>query len=280
MSIMDLNSLLKLACQQLNLTVVSALKAGGQKTVHLVQCDGKQQVLKLVEIGSNDPSVLQRARREVELLASTDHTNVVRVESELIELGDPVAGAAWLEEYLDGHDLSAHLGAAWADPEEVRRLGLGVSAGLGALHQQKVVHRDLSANNVRRLSDGTYKVMDPGFAKHTLRSGLTVAGQPGTPGFMTPEHLQSYSGPTPASDVYALGGLMYCAATGNLPIPWLGDDADYIKRLAEGSYVPIADIRNGFPPGLADVIQRALHPHPVRRYRNGDRFREALEASA
>jgi serine/threonine protein kinase len=280
MSTMDLTALLDLSCKQLELTVLSALKAGGQKTVHLVERDGHKQVLKLVEIGSSDPSALQRAHREVELLASTNHVNVVRVVSELIELGDPVEGAAWLEEYLDGDDLSTHLGTPWANPDDVRRLGADVASGLGALHQQKVVHRDLSANNVRRLSDGTYKVMDPGFAKHTLRSGLTVAGQPGTPGFMTPEHLQAYSGPTPASDVYALGALMYCAATGSLPIPWLGDDADYIARLADGRYAPIEAVRSGFPAELAAVIHRALHPHPVRRYRNGDRLREAVESAA
>lgn len=272
-------SLLELACHELQLTVVTELKAGGQKTVHLVESAGQPRVLKLVELGSNDPTVLQRAHREVQLLAGTNHTNVVRVVSPLIELGQPVAGAAWLEEYLDGDDLSAFLGQPW-QTAEIRRMGIHVAAGLGALHKQKVVHRDLSANNVRRLSDGSYKVMDPGFAKHTLRSGLTVGGQPGTPGFMTPEHLQSYSGPTAASDVYALGQLMYFAATGSLPIPWAGDDADYISRLAVGKYKPIESTRSDLPSSLVSVINRALHPHPVRRYRNGNRLMEALTTLA
>ena len=276
---MDHSKLLGLACSELQLTVITELKAGGQKTVHLVERDGQRQVLKLVEVGSTDPTVLQRAHREVELLAGTNHVNVVGVVSGLIELGQPVAGAAWLEEYLDGDDLSAFLGQPWV-ATEIRNMGLQVAAGLGALHQQKVVHRDLSANNVRRLSDGSYKVMDPGFAKHTLRSGLTVGGQPGTPGFMTPEHLQSYSGPTPASDVYALGQLMYFAATGSLPVPWCGDDADYIARLAEGKYRPIETLRSDLPSNLLLIIDRALHIHPARRYRNGDRLHEALETAA
>lgn len=276
---MDLDSLLDVACRKLELTLVAQLKRGGQKRVHLVDRGGQRQVLKLVEIGSADPTVLQRAHREVELLAKTNHPNVVQVVSELFELGDPVVGAAWLEEYLDGQDLSDHLGTPW-ESSEIRRMGIDVAAGLSALHKQKVVHRDLSANNVRRLSNGTYKVMDPGFAKHTLRSGLTVGGQPGTPGFMTPEHLQAYSGPTPASDVYAVGQLMYFAATGRLPVPWLGDDADYIARLADGKFQPIEDSRPDFSPELSKVISRALHHHPVRRYRNGDLLRDALEAAA
>ena len=273
---MHLETLLAIACEKMDLTVIRALKSGGQKTVHLVRHGGSEKVLKLVEVGSTDPTGLKRAHREVELLANTHHENVVKVESALVELGDPVAGAAWLEEYLDGDDLSAYLGPRWS-PSEVLQMGCQVALGLGALHMANVVHRDLSSNNVRRLSNGTYKVMDPGFAKHTLKSGLTVGGQPGTPGFLTPEHLQAYSGPTPASDVYAVGQLMYFAATGSLPIPWLGDYADYVARLSSGRYVPIENIRTDFPEPLVSVIRRTLHPHPVRRFRNGQLLGEALE---
>lgn len=272
-------NLLDAACYRLGLTVLQELKAGGQKTVHLVEYGGHKQVLKLVEISVAEPTALERVRREVQLLADTEHPNVVDVESSLIELGDPVAGAAWLEEYLDGEDLSDSLGSAWS-AEDVLRMGLAVSAGLAALHKQQVVHRDLSANNVRRLSDGTFKIMDPGFAKHALRIGLTVGGQPGTRGFMTPEHLQAYTGPTPASDVFAVGQLMYFAAAGVAPFPYFGDDADYITRLGSGDYIPLVRLHPDFPAKLLDVISNALHSQSARRYRNAARLHEALEAAA
>jgi serine/threonine protein kinase len=84
--------------------------------------------------------------------------------------------------------------------------------------------------------------MDPGFARHTLRSGLTVGGQPGTPGFLSPEHLGSYSGaPTPSSDVFCVGILVFVALTGELPIPYSGDLTDYLVRLAQ---VEVGDYRS------------------------------------
>lgn len=265
------------ACAQFGVVPTRALKAGGQKVVHLVERDGQAAVLKLVQVGLSEPAVLERARREFDLLASLDHPNIVKVESELLLMGEPVEGAAWLEEYLDGDDFIDLLHAPWSW-SEVLELGLAVASGLGALHDRGVVHRDLSGGNVRRLRSGNFKILDPGFARHTLRSGITVGGQPGTPGYMTPEHLQAYSGPTPASDVYAAGTLMYAAATQQLPIPWRGDEADYVRRLHAAVFTPLQNLRPDCPAPLLAVINRALHPQPARRYRNGSRLHDALAA--
>lgn len=266
------------ACARFGVVPARALKAGGQKVVHLVERDGRSSVLKLVQVGLSEPTVLERAKREFGLLASLDHPNIVKVESDLLLLGEPVEGAAWLEEYLEGEDFVDLLQARWGW-DEIVELGLALSSGLGALHDRGVVHRDLSGANVRRLNVGGFKILDPGFARHTLRSGITVGGQPGTPGYMTPEHLQAYTGPTPASDVYAVGTLMYAAATLQLPIPWRGDEADYVTRLQAAAFPPLETLRPDCPAPLLAVIKRALHPHPARRYRNGSRLHEALEAA-
>jgi len=266
------------ACAHFGVVAVRALKAGGQKSVALVDRAGERLVLKLVQVGASEPTALERAQREFDLLAATRHPNIVEVASELALFGSPVDGAAWLEEYLDGADLSDRVGVPWTW-SDVAALGLGIAAGISALHRQGVVHRDLSASNIRVLSNGRYKIMDPGFARHTLRSGITVGGQPGTRGFMTPEHLHAFSGPTPASDVFATGALLYLAATGDVPIPWRGDDRDYAARLSVGATVPISSVRPDTPHELGAVIMRALHPQPARRYRNGEYLRAALEAA-
>lgn len=139
----------------------------------------------------------------------------------------------------------------------------------------------LSANNVRHLTDGNYKVMDFGFARHTLRSGITVAGQPGTPGFASPEHLHPYSGaPTAASDVFCTGILMYAALTGQLPIPWRGDEADYVRRLLAVQIAPVTSIRRDLTPPQAQLVMRCLHRQPARRYLNGNKLAAAIEEMA
>lgn len=273
-----MSELLDKACSQLDVVPVRALVQGGQKQVHVVTgSDGTESVLKLIDLGmAADPAALERARREVDLLKSIDHPNVVAVRSDLQLFGDPPVAVFWLEEFLDGSDLR-YAGLGWTIDHLVT-LGRDVAAGLGALHQQKVVHRDLSPGNVQRLTSGKFVVMDPGFGKHTLRSGLTVGGQPGTRGFMTPEHLQAYSGaPTAASDVFGCCALVYMAATGQAPVPFKGDEYDYLTRLRTVEHIPLCAARPDLPDSLIGVVERGLHPQPARRYRNGAALYRAFE---
>jgi serine/threonine-protein kinase len=268
--------LIEKALAALDVEPVRELRSGGQKTVRLVRRDSEELVMKVISLGSSAPDALRRAQREVELLANLDDARVVRLASGLVQLGDPVEGVAWLEVFLDGEDLCDLIGAPWAWEDVVAMAG-DVGAGLAALHSAKVVHRDLSANNVRRLTTAGYVVMDPGFARHTLRSDLTVGGQPGTAGFLSPEHLQSYSGaPTPASDVFCLGNLMFLALTGQLAIPIRGDIADYLARLSRVETEDLATLRPDLRSERVTFVRRCLHPQPARRPRNGQKFLEEL----
>lgn len=270
-----------MACAKLGVVLVRPLTPGGQKAVYLVQTpDGVLSVLKVVNLtASSDPAAIERARREVELLTRIDHPNVVKVTSELIEIGARPDAMCWLESYLEGTDLR-NCGSGWSAADLVA-LARDVAAGLGALHSHGVIHRDLSPGNVQRLNRGGFVVMDPGVAKHTLRTGITVGGQPGTPGYMTPEHIQSYSGaPTPASDVFGCGALVYLAATGAAPVPYKGDDNDYLRRLRTADHVALAVARPDLPSKLIGVVERTLHRQPARRYRNGSALYVALEGVA
>jgi eukaryotic-like serine/threonine-protein kinase len=266
------------ACAALGVSDMKAIGApGGQKAARHVLRGGNDLVMKVIAIKSSSPTTLTRAEREVELLKSLRSSHVVKVESDLITIGAPVHGAAWLEEFLDGDDLAAHIGPQWAWADAAA-MGFEVADGLAAAHEAGVIHRDLSSNNVRCLSTGTYKVMDFGFARYTLRTGLTVAGQPGTPGFLSPEHLNAYSGvPMPASDVFGVGILMYAALTGGLPIPHTGDDADYVNRLSKTQIIDISVKRPDLKNDQQAAVRRMLHPQPARRYINGRKLADALE---
>lgn len=271
-------ALVAAACTNLAVTDVDAIGApGGQKAVRHVRKGGQDLVMKVIALRSSSPTVLARAEREVELLQSLDCPHIVKVESDLVTVGSPPQGAAWLEEYLDGDDLTALLDHQWTWDEAIE-LGTQIADGLAVAHEAGVIHRDLSPNNVRRLSNGTYKLMDFGFARFTLRSGLTIAGQPGTPGFLSPEHLNAYSGvPMPASDVFVVGVLMYAALTNELPIPWNGDEADYLNRLSRVEIVDIGTKRSDLDPDQLAAIRRMLHPQPARRFVNGRKLVERLE---
>lgn len=251
---------------------------GGQKAVRKVTKGSRDLILKVIPLSPSTPDALRRAEREVELLSRLDSPHVVKVESNLEELGEPAIAAAWLEEYLDGQDLTLTLGTPWTW-DDTARMAWEVADGLASGHDAGVIHRDLSSNNVRRLSSGSYKVLDFGFARHTLLSGLTVAGQPGTRGFLSPEHLNSYSGgPMPASDVFCVGILMFTALTGQSPIPWIGDDDDYLRRLASVKLsADLSTTRVDLTIEQTGLVSRCLHPQPARRFLNGARLRDAVK---
>src|SRR6185437_5640337 len=94
----------------LGVTMTRPLAEGGQKSVLLCDRAGDAVVMKVIANSPSLPDGLRRATREVELLKRTDHPNVVKVASDLIELGEPPNAAAWLEEFLEGEDLKDALG--------------------------------------------------------------------------------------------------------------------------------------------------------------------------
>ncbi len=275
--VMTNQALLAAASAASGVTLDKPLAHGGQKLVYLADNGGCEAVVKIARVvGSPDPAALKRAHREVELLERTSHPNIVKAQSGAFDLGDPVEAVCWVEEHLDGEDLSGLVGTPW-DPTAVVSMLSDVAAGIAELHRQDVIHRDLSAGNVRSTSVG-YKVIDPGFAKHLDRSSITTHGQPGTPGFLSPEHVGHGTKPTAASDVFCVGVLAWLCLAGSLPRS--PSDADYLNELHDQQLPSITTIHSGLTPELANVIDRCLQRQVGRRYFDGAELVDAIGALA
>lgn len=258
-------TLLRAAIDALALTNAGPLKEGGQKSVYSGDIEGRPVVVKIISLsGEHAGEARERAYREVELLASIDSDHVVRVVSDLVEVGDSPGVVAWAEEMLDGCDLAELLNRPWA-PVELLDLLNDVANGLASCHSVDVVHRDLSPNNIRRCGDGRYVIMDPGYARHLTKEALTGQWQPGTPGFMTPEHVPGGS-PVPASDIYGVGIVAYLAATQSLPVPIAPSIEDYFRRLRDEQVPSVLVKRPDLPQALASVVDRCLLRQSARRY--------------
>jgi serine/threonine protein kinase len=258
--------LLAQAGAALGVANITPQASGGQKTVAFADAPSGRTVVKLIELSSPYGAIaLERARREVAVLSAISHPNVVCLESGLVELGSPVAAVCWREEYLDGADLDAFLGTLghWTDAADMAR---GILAGLTAFHNAGAVHRDLSPRNVRRTSVGAYVVMDPGLARLLAETTITGLADPGTPGYMSPEHVSPAARPTFASDVFGVGILLYEALTGQSPIPFLGDRGDYARRLAAGQAPTVGALRPDLTAAQVNFVDTCLQRQLARRY--------------
>jgi len=251
----------------LGTTELVALREGGQKQVYRAELEGVPAVVKVVLVPETPHAgqVIERARREVEVLSTVETEFVVRVLSEAVEIGDRPEAVCWVEEMLDGDDLGDLLSTFPWTPDQVWSLITDTATGLAACHELDVVHRDLSPGNVRRRASGRFALMDPGFARHLSKAALTGVYQPGTYGYMTPEHVPGGQ-PTPASDVFGVGILAFQALTGVLPVSFNGDDARYYELLRSGQAPSVNSLRPGLPSELAAVVDRCLQRQPARRY--------------
>ena len=170
-----------------------------------------------------DPEARKRFRNEINLARRVTHPNACRI-FDLFHHGEKTVFLTM--ELLEGRNLAEHLQRVGPMPiTEVLRIVEQVAAALTAAHEVGVVHRDLKSPNVMLVpcDEGTRAVVtDFGIATSTLSAEesalhLTRTGQVlGTPAYMAPEQLQRGK-ITPATDVYALGLLIYEMLTGELP---------------------------------------------------------------
>jgi serine/threonine protein kinase/Flp pilus assembly protein TadD len=176
-------------------------------------------------------------------------------------------------EFLEGETLAERLRRGRLPEAEARAIALQLCAGLGEAHRNRVVHGDLKSNNIILTpgADGTVRavITDFGLARGLgSASKTTQSGEAGgTPDYMAPELWRGEKA-SPASDVYALGVILYELATGQRPY---APDVPWQDRL----------IRN-LPPvdrKWDRILTRCLDPEPARRCQTGDEVMKAFAPS-
>jgi serine/threonine-protein kinase len=213
----------------------------------------------LPEEASRNPRLLERFHGEVRVARLVSHPNVCRV----FDIGE-VDGTPFISmEYVDGEDLGSLLTRIGRLPgDKALQAARQLCAGLAAAHDRGVIHRDLKPQNIMMNKRGDLVIMDFGLAAIADQlSGAEVRN--GTPAYMAPEQLRG-SGVTQASDIYALGLVLYELFTGKRP--YEAKTLQHLIDLQESAHLTsMTSVATDVDPAVEKVIRRCLDPDPAKR---------------
>jgi serine/threonine protein kinase len=221
---------------------------------------------------------VQRFVREAALVARLKHPNIV----EVLDAAELDGVHFIVMEYIQGEDLAAILERREARHEPVPvgmaiAIGAAVADALAYAHdfldadgsRHRVVHRDVSPENIMISERGEVKLVDFGVAKDLDLAALTQAGDlVGKPIYLPPESLHGTE-PTPAWDIYGLGVTLYRALAGRLPftVPEKGGGImAVLNAIATTDPTPLAQCNEEVPPALAEIVAHAMARDPRKRY--------------
>jgi serine/threonine-protein kinase len=244
----------------------SKLGSGGMGTVWKAKDTllDRTVAVKLLHEGlAEDPTFNERFRREARNAASLAHPNIVTV----YDTGEDVVPFIVME-YVDGESLHRLLSRQGPLPvEDAARIGRSILAAIDHAHGRGLVHRDMKPANVLFDSaSGQAKVVDFGIAKGLEDTGgLTrTSGLIGTAAYLSPEQVSGRDA-TYASDLYAVGCLLYCCLTGEPPFSGSTPVAIAMRHLND-AVLPVRARRPDVPPEFEAVVMRALEKDPGRRF--------------
>ena len=219
------------------------------------------------------PEELERFLREAEAVAGLRHPNIVQV----YDVGDVDGRPYFTMEFVEGGNLAEQIQGVPQPARQAAALVATLAEAIHAAHQSGIVHRDLKPANILLTADGTPKVTDFGLARRLEGDGgLTLSGVPvGTPSYMAPEQARGEKAAIgPATDVYALGAILYELLTGRPPFRAESATATLAAGGGRRAGAPVAAEPAGAArPGnhLPEVLVQGAAPALRQRRRTGRR---------
>jgi eukaryotic-like serine/threonine-protein kinase len=252
--------------------MVGWLGQGGMGVVYQARHRGLRRhvALKMFQPGRlPSPREVLRFRTEAEAIARLQHPNIVQI----FEVGE-CGGLPFLAlELAEQGTLAQKLQQLPFTPRAAAELVETLARAVHHAHEHHIVHRDLKPANVLFTRDGTPKITDFGLAKilqaddPETRRDMTCSGEPiGTPRYMAPEQAsgrQEHVGP--ATDVYALGTLLYECLTGQVPFV-AASVLETLVKIRGHEPLPPRRLQPSIPRDLETICMGCLHKEPGRRY--------------
>ena len=231
--------------------------------------------LKILRGEMASPELARRFRDEIRFARRVSHRNVCRIH----EYGESGSLRFISMAFVDGIDLKHVLAQEGPLPPAVAlETGRAVAAGLQAIHDEGIVHRDLKTANIMRDRKGVVRLMDFGIAKDRSAgapSGQTATGViVGTPEYMSPEQAMGRRIDT-RSDLYALGIVLYELFTARLPFRGDTPMATLLRHIQEPLRLDTEEAAL-VPEAVRPVLAIALAKSPDERFASASEMADAL----
>ena len=212
---------------------------------------------------------IQRFRREAEAAARLDHPNIVPI----YEVGEHNKIHFFSMGFVDGESLAQRLARGPFAPRQAAEFMEVVAAAVHYAHTKGVIHRDLKPANVLIDDTGQPRVTDFGLARQLdTEQRLTGSGQIlGTPGYLAPEQAMANAEVTPATDVYALGAMLYELLTARPPFQ-ADNPLETIQQTINNDPVSPRLLNPKVPRDLDAIVLKALSKRPAHRYPSAEEF--------
>jgi serine/threonine-protein kinase len=222
---------------------------------------------------SQDPAFRERFRQEAKAAANLSHPNIVTIH----DFGFDENQIFIVMEYIPGTDLKTILESRGSlSVDETLPLIIQACAGVGYAHRAGLIHCDIKPHNMIVTPDHRLKVTDFGIARalasiHPQEVNNVVWG---SPQYFSPEQAAGRP-PSPASDVYGLGVVLYEMLTGRLPfIASTATELSFMHRSVTPT--PPSQLNPLIPPVLEQACLKVLSKEPSLRYRTADQFGRVL----
>ena len=227
----------------------------------------------LHETYSNDNAFQDRFRQEARAAANLSHPNIVTVH----DFGFDQGQLYIVMEHIPGKDLKTILRQRGRySVEEAIPLIVQACAGIGYAHRAGLVHCDIKPHNMIVTPDGRLKVTDFGIARalSTIMPDERADVVWGSPQYFSPEQAVGEA-PSPSSDVYSLGIVLYEVLTGALP--FTAPTSEELARMhLEEQPIPPSEYVPDIPKALEDIVLKVLSKEPAARYRTADQLGRVL----
>ncbi len=259
---------------------------GGMSRIYEAEDEetGERVALKVLFLPNVDEIFTQRFEREIEILRTLRHPNLVRsTDSGRTEDGELFLALEW----LDGADLGDRIRGGPLGVREGCEVMRATLRGLSAVHEAGIVHRDLKPANIF-VSEGALppsgvKLLDFGVAKlvdehvaQSVHKGLTSAGMVvGTPFYMAPEQARGVGVVDLRADLYSIGAALFETITGH-KVFTASSALALLVRIASEQAPRARSVRPDLPAAIDELLARALARDPDQRFQSALEMESAL----